>query len=191
MEEEVKKEEILNEEIENLEDNLNEKEAPPIEKKKKDKKCKIDKEKEELMKSNLELKDKTLRLVAEMQNMKRRADIDLQNAYKYDGIDLIDKLLPVIDNFERALSLKQEGNEKFLEGFKMIYENLMMILKNKGVIEIDALDKSFDPSIMNAVATEVNNEKEENTVLEVLQKGYKYNDKIIRPAMVKVSQKDN
>lgn len=191
MEEEVKKEEILNEEIENLEDNLNEEEAPPIEKKKKDKKCKFDKEKEELIKANLELKDKTLRLAAEMQNMKRRADIDLQNAYKYDGIDLIDKLLPVIDNFERALSLKQEGNEKFLEGFKMIYENLMMILKNKGVIEIDALDKSFDPSIMNAVATEVNNEKEENTVLEVLQKGYKYNDKIIRPAMVKVSQKDN
>lgn len=165
---------------------------PPKEDKKKEKKKKLfDKEKEELRSANLELKEKVLRITAEMQNMRRRYDLDLANAYKYDGFDLAEKLLPIIDNFERAMNVKQEGMEKFLEGFKMIYSNLVEILKNKGIIEVDALNKSFDPNVMNAVMTETNNEKENNIVLEVLQKGYIYNDKLIRPAMVKVNERES
>jgi len=160
-------------------------------KKEKKEKKKIDKEKEELRIANLELKEKVLRITAEMQNMRRRFDLDLANAYKYDGMDMVERILPVIDNFERALNTKIEGAEKFLSGFKMIYDNLIEILKSKGVAEIDALNKPFDPSIMNGVATEINNDVEEGTVLDVLQKGYMYNDKILRPAMVKVSEKDN
>ena len=72
----------------------------------------------------------------------------------------------------------------------MIYDNLIEILKSKGITEIDALNKPFDPSIMNGVMTEVNNEVDEGTVLDVLQKGYMYNDKLLRPAMVKVSEKE-
>lgn len=162
------------------------------EEKKKEKKKKLfDKEKEELRSANLELKEKVLRITAEMQNMRRRYDLDLANAYKYDGFDLAEKLLPIIDNFERAMNVKQEGMEKFLEGFKMIYSSLVEILKSKGIVEIEAIDKLFDPNVMNAVMTETNNEKENNIVLEVLQKGYIYNDKLIRPAMVKVNERES
>lgn len=145
---------------------------------------------EALKKDNANLNDKLLRVTAEMQNIKRRSEESLANAYKYDGIDLVEKLLPIIDNFERALNVKSKGNEKFLEGFKMIYDNFISILNNKGIKEIEALNKPFDPNIMNAVLTQVNNEVEENTVIDVLQKGYEYNSRVIRPVMVKVSTKD-
>ena len=164
-------------------------EAPP---KKKIKECrkKIDKEKDELIKANLDLKEKVLRITAEMQNIKRRSEIDLANAYKYDGFDLMVSILPILDNFERALSIKQEGTEKFLEGFKMIYDNLRNILLSKGVTEIECLHKEFDPNTMNAVMTDTNNDFANNIVLDCLQKGYMYQDKILRPAMVKVNERN-
>ena len=181
----------IKENAQNSEDLVME-EAPLKEDKKKEKKKKFfDKEKEELRSANLELKEKVLRITAEMQNMRRRYDLDMQSLYKYDGYDLVEKLLPILDNFDRALKIKTEGSEKFLEGFNMIYENLISILNSKGITELDCLNKEFDPNIMNAVVTEVNNELEENTVLEVLQKGYMYNDRLIRPAMVKVSEKES
>ncbi len=160
-------------------------------KKEKKEKKKIDKEKEELKVANLELKEKVLRITAEMQNMRKRFDIDLASAHKYDGIDLVEKLLPVIDNFERAMMVKIDGADKFLSGFKMIYDGLLEILHNKGITEIEVLDKTFDPTIMNAVLTETNKEKENNIVLDVLQKGYMYHDKLIRPAMVKVNERES
>lgn len=188
-----------NENVEVIKEEITEEQPKPPEevevpkketKKEKKEKKKFDKEKDELIKANLELKEKVLRITAEMQNMRRRFDVDLANAYKYDGLDLVEKLLPVIDNFERAMNTKIEGADKFLSGFKMIYDNLLEILKSKGITEIDALNKPFDPNVMNAVLTEANNEVEEGTVLAVLQKGYMYNDKLIRAAMVKVSEKE-
>lgn len=188
-----------NENVEVIKEEITEEQPKPPEevevpkketKKEKKEKKKFDKEKDELIKANLELKEKVLRITAEMQNMRRRFDVDLSNAYKYDGLDLVEKLLPVIDNFERAMNTKIEGADKFLSGFKMIYDNLLEILKSKGITEIDALNKPFDPNVMNAVLTEANNEVEEGTVLAVLQKGYMYNDKLIRAAMVKVSEKE-
>ena len=194
MEEEVKNEQTVDtleqEEVEPVCEEPHQEEAPP-KKKVKEKRKKIDKEKDELIKVNLDLKEKVLRITAEMQNIKRRSEIDLANAYKYDGFDIIEKLLPIIDNFERAISIKQEGTEKFLEGFKMIYDHLREILKSKGVVEIDALHQEFDPNMMNAVMTDTNSEYANNVVLEVLQKGYMYQDKILRPAMVKVNERDN
>ncbi len=160
-------------------------------KKFKEKKKKIDKEKEELRVANLELKEKVLRITAEMQNMRRRYDLDIMALHKYDGIDIVEKLLPVIDNFERAINIKTPENEKFLTGFKMIYDNLINILKEKGITELDVIAKPFDPNIMNAVMTEENKEKENNIVLDCLQKGYMYNDKLIRPAMVKVNERND
>ena len=155
------------------------------------KKPKIDKEKDELIKANLELKEKVLRITAEMQNMKRRYDLEISNIYKYEGEDLITKILPVIDNFERALNIKVEGGEKFTAGFKMIYDNLTEILKSKGIKEIACLHEEFNPASMNAVMTDTNPDLANNIVLEVLQKGYMYNDKIIRPAMVKVNERND
>ena len=178
------KEEVVEEKTEEVQ-----KEAPPR-KKIKEKRKKIDKEKDELIKANLDLKEKVLRITAEMQNIKRRSEIDLANAYKYDGFDLMEEILPILDNFERALSIKQEGTEKFLEGFKMIYDNLRNILLSKGVTEIECLHKEFDPSTMNAVMTDTNEDYPNNVVLEVLQKGYLYQDKILSPAMVKVNERN-
>lgn len=188
MEEEVKNEQTV-ETSSGEENTVSEKEEVQPRKKVKEKRKKIDKEKDELIKANLDLKEKLLRVTAEMQNIKRRSEIDLANAYKYDGFDLMEKILPVLDNFERAISIKQEGTEKFLEGFKMIYENLRNILFNKGVSEIECLHKEFDPTMMNAVMTDTNDEYANQVVLEVLQKGYMYQDKIIRPAMVKVNER--
>lgn len=191
MEEEKIAEEQMQEQVETSEPEKEIKEETLAKKTKKEHKHKINKEKDELIKANLELKEKTLRLTAEMQNMRRRFDVDLGNAYKYDGYDMAEKLLPVLDNFERAMSIKQEGTEKFLDGFKMIYDNLISILKEKGITELDVLNKSFDPNVMNAVTTEINNDVESGTVLKVLQKGYMYNDRLLRPAMVSVSEKES
>ena len=196
MEEEVKNTEEMNssaneERIEkSVEVKEEAKEEAPPRKKVKEKRKKIDTEKDELIKANLDLKEKVLRITAEMQNIKRRSEIDLANAYKYDGFDLMEKILPILDNFERALSIKQEGTEKFLEGFKMIYDNLRNILLSKGVTEIECIHKEFDPNMMNAVMTDTNNDFANNIVLDCLQKGYMYQDKILRPAMVKVNERD-
>ena len=194
MEDEVKQEQTADtsqDQEQEVDSVLDKKEEVPVKKKIKEKRKKIDKEKDELIKANLDLKEKVLRITAEMQNIRRRSEIDLANAYKYDGFDLMEKVLPILDNFERAISIKQEGTEKFLEGFKMIYENLRNILFNKGVTEIECLHKEFDPNMMNAVMTDTNEDFPNNVVLEVLQKGYMYQDKILRPAMVKVNEREN
>ncbi len=188
MGEEVKEKDVNAEEKEVVEQKVDVHDKQP--KKVKEKKKKIDHEKDELIKANLDLKEKVLRITAEMQNIKRRSEIDLAAAYKYDGFDMIEKLLPIIDNFERALKIKQDGTEKFLEGFKMIYDHLIQILNSKGVREIECFHKEFDPNIMNAVVTDKDENLDNNVVLEVLQKGYMYQDKILRPAMVKVNEKD-
>ena len=190
MEEEVKNEQTV-ETSSGEENTVSEKEEVQPRKKVKEKRKKIDKEKDELIKANLDLKEKLLRVTAEMQNIKRRSEIDLANAYKYDGFNLMEKILPVLDNFERAISIKQEGTEKFLEGFKMIYDNLRSILLSKGVTEIECIHKEFDPNMMNAVMTDTNLEYANNVVLDVLQKGYMYQDRILRPAMVKVNEREN
>ena len=161
-------------------------------KKEKKEKCKHSEAIEKLEKEKAELSDKLLRVTAEMQNMKRRYDEEISRIYKYDGEELVKKLLPVIDNFERAilmddLNLEDEVS-KFLSGFKMIYGNMRDILKGKGIEEIECLNKPFDPTKMDAILTEKVEGVDGNVVIDVLQKGYIYNDKVIRPAMVKVSE---
>lgn len=179
----------MNEEIkEEIKEEVKEETVPKQKEKKsflKDKKAlEIERLKLELTNMN----DKALRLSAEMLNMKRRYEEDRLNASKYEGIELVKSLLPVIDNFERALLMDSSDNDKFLEGFKMIYANMLNILKNIGVEEIDCLQKPFDPKYMEAVLTENIIEEEQGVVLDVLQKGYMYKDKLIRPAMVKVNE---
>jgi len=110
---------------------------------------------------------------------------------KYASEDLIKSLLPVIDNFERAIMLDDENLDdelsKFLTGFKMIYGSLENILRENEVTSIDGINKPFDPTYHQAVLTE-KTEDESGTVIDVMQKGYIYKGKVIRPAMVKVSE---
>lgn len=147
---------------------------------------------EKLTNINKELTEKVLRLNAEMQNMNRRFAEEKADIYKYDGEKLVKELLPIIDNFERALSIDSaeatEEVSKFLTGFKMIYTTLLNTLRNMGVSEIEAQGKEFDPNCMEAIMTTNILEEEQNVVIEVLQKGYTYNGKVIRVAMVKVNE---
>ena len=145
-----------------------------------------------LKEENASLQDKVLRLTAEIQNIRRRNDEEVSKLCKYDGEKLISKILPVVDNFERAISLDDrdlsDEVSKFLSGFKMIYTNLVSILQELEVKEIECKGLEFDPNKMEAVLTESDKNLPSNVVLEVLQKGYTYKDKVIRVAMVKVNE---
>ncbi len=151
-----------------------------------------DAEKKKLQEENAVLKDKYLRVNAEMQNMRRRMEEEKANLLKYEGEELIIKLLPTLDNFERAIKMDDTNLEdevsKFLEGFKMIYGNLSNTLQGYEVIAMDILNKPFDPNMMDAVMTEEVPGVEPNIVVDVLQKRYTYKGKVIRHAMVKVSK---
>lgn len=171
-------------------------EAEKVEDIKKEKKNlfkkKEDLEKKKLEEDNRVLNDKLLRVSAEMQNMKRRNEERLSAMLKYEGEDVLKKLLPTLDNFERAISLDdssmQDDIKNFLSGFKMIYNSLKETLESFDVKEIDCLNKPFDPNIMEAVMVEETKDVEPDTVIDVLQKGYTYKDKVLRHAMVKVSK---
>ena len=157
--------------------------------KKENKKEKLLEEKNKLLEEAIaNEQEKVLRLNAELQNIQRHREEDIQKLLKYEGEELIESLLPIIDNFERALSMENEDNKVFLDGFKMIYKKLVEVLDNKQVKVIDQKDVEFDPAIHQAVATEKQDGVNSNMVLEVLQKGYIYKDKLLRPAMVKVSE---
>ena len=147
---------------------------------------------EKLMEENNKLNEKLLRVMAEMQNMKRRNEEEISKLCKYDGEKLILKLLPIVDNFERAIMLDDrdlsDEVSKFLSGFEMIYTNLVSILQELDVKEIECKGLEFDPNKMEAVLTDNDANLPSNVVVEVLQKGYTYKDKVIRVAMVKVNE---
>ena len=149
---------------------------------------KLKKELETLKEENRLLNDRVLRLSAEIQNIGKRHSEEISSMTKYEGMELIKNLLPIVDNFERAIEMDKSVNEKFLEGYKMIYANLLEVLKSIGVQEIDCQDKMFDPNLMDAIMTEKVEGVDPNYVLLVLQKGYTYKDRIIRHAFVKVSE---
>ncbi len=139
-----------------------------------------------------ELEEKLVRNQAELINYKRRKDDEVSRMLKYSQEDIILEILPIIDNFERAIKLDDNNLEdelsKFLNGFKMIYTNLIEVLNKYEVKEIEALGKEFDPTYHQAVLTDKDESKAPGTVLEVLQKGYMYKDKVIRVSMVKVNE---
>ena len=176
-----------------MEENKNEeiKEEKKAEEPKEHKKeHKKDKKLEELQNEINTLKDKNMRIAAEMVNTLRRKDEETNRLLKYSNESLITELLPVIDNFERALNVDDTSNdvESYQKGMTMIYNSLKNILEKFEVKEIEAIDKEFDPSYHQAVMQEEKEGTKENIVIEVLQKGYTYKDKVIRPAMVKVSK---
>lgn len=138
------------------------------------------------------LKEALLRNQAELQNYKRRKDEETEKILKYKNEDILKELLSVVDNFERAI--KMDDNDlsdevsKFLTGFKLIYGNTVNILNKFDVKEITSEGVEFDATYHHAVLTEHDENKPAGVVLEVLQKGYTYKDKVIRPAMVKVNE---
>lgn len=146
---------------------------------------------EEILRLTEELgreKEKSMRIQAEMMNFRKRKDEEVASMQKYANEDVLKRLVNIIDNFERALNMKTEENAEFLKGFEMIYSNILSILNENGVVEIECLNKAFDPNFHQAVLTEAREGVEAGIVIEVLQKGYMYKDKVLRATMVKVSE---
>lgn len=139
-----------------------------------------------------ELEDNLLRSKAEFVNYRKRLDDEHLRLVSFCNEDLIKQILPILDNFERAINMDDNNLtdevSKFLSGFKMIYCNLTTILKDSGVVEIDGNNKPFNPTYHEAIMTEQRSGVEAGMVLDVLQKGYILKGKVIRPAMVRVSE---
>ena len=144
---------------------------------------------EDLEKEIDKLKNDYARAYADTENMQKRLKTEAENSRKYRIQSFALDILPVIDNFERALSQgAKDEDDAFYKGVEMIYRQLKEALNKEGVTEIDALDKEFDPNYHQAIMTAKVEGKKAGVVVEVLQKGYMLKDRILRASMVKVSE---
>lgn len=145
---------------------------------------------EELKQQIQEEENKYLRILADYDNFKRRARLDQEAMMKYKSQSVLTSVLPILDNFERALSVNAETEEakSMMEGMDMIYRSLVDALKSEGLEEIEAQDQEFDPNFHQAVMTGQEEDKESGIVLEEMQKGYSLKDRVLRPSMVKVNE---
>jgi molecular chaperone GrpE len=134
-----------------------------------------------------EIKDKYLRKLAEMENLRKRFDRERAEYQQFALSDFLRELLVVLDNFERALKIQDPADGKsFQEGVEMIYRQYADLLMKQGVRPIESSDRKFDPAVHQAVLTEESDTVEEPEVAEVLQRGFWIQDRLLRPAMVKV-----
>ena len=133
-------------------------------------------------------KEKYQRLLAEFDNARARNEKENAKMFDYGAKDTLEKLLPVIDNFDRALaSISEEEKNAFSDGVEMIYKQLMDTLDSIGVKPMNPVGKEFDPNFHNAVIHIEDEEQGENIVVEEMQKGYMYKDQVLRHSMVKVA----
>ena len=142
----------------------------------------------ELEKQVADLKDRLLRKAAEFENYKRRTENDQLNLIKYAAEPFIIKLLPVIDDFERSLDHIDSANEALKQGLKLVYDKLIKVLEDQGVKKIEAVGKPFDVHFHEALMQRKDDKAEPHTVLEELEKGYLYKDRVIRHSKVVVSE---
>ena len=135
------------------------------------------------------LKDQLLRTVAESENIRRRASRDVENAHKYANEKLLEDLLPVLDSLEKALELPNQSDDAkaVLEGIEISLRMFRETLERGGVLIVDPLGAPFDPSKHEALAMVPNEEVEPNSIIEVVQKGYLLNERVVRAARVVVS----
>ena len=170
-----------------------------------DKSKKHDKHHEEIkkLKEELDEKDKQINDLndkikyhqAELINYRKRKEEEVTNRLKYANQDLISELILILDNFERAIRLDDNNLtdelSKFLKGFKMMYASFDDVLKKYGLEEIEAEHKEYDPNTMEALMTDSDKNYKDGEVLEVLLKGYRLKDRVIRPASVRVNKLDD
>ena len=136
-----------------------------------------------------ELTDRVKRQLAEFENFRNRTEKEKSQMYTIGAKDVIEKILPVVDNFERGIkSIPEEEREApVASGMEMIYKQLMTVLTDLGVTPIEAVGQEFDPNLHNAVMHVENEELGENIVAEEFQKGYQYKDAVLRHSMVSVA----
>ena len=138
----------------------------------------------------LQLKDKYLRTLAEYENFRKRSEKEKAQMFELGAKSIIEALLPVVDNFERALShvQEEEKDSPFVKGIEGIYKQIQKMFADCNIQEIEAIGKKFDPALHNAVMTEEEGDAEEDTITQDLQKGYTYRGNVVRHSMVKVKK---
>ena len=136
-----------------------------------------------------ELTDRLTRQMAEFDNFRKRTEKEKSQMYEIGAKDIIEKILPVVDNFERGIAVvpEEEKSNPFAEGMEKIYKQLMTTLEEIGVKPIEAVGQEFDPDFHNAVMHVEDEEVGENIITEEFQKGYLYRDSVVRHSMVKVA----
>lgn len=138
-----------------------------------------------------DMKQRYMRLQADFANFKKRTAGEKLQISEVVKMEVLQNVLPVVDNFERALQVPQDkltdDLKSFVDGYEMIYKQLMTVLEKEGVVKIDAVGKPFDPNYHQAVMRVASDEYDNDVVVEVLQEGYLLGDKTLRPAMVKVA----
>lgn len=143
---------------------------------------------EALKKEKEELMNKMIRLQADFDNYRKRMKTEKEELVKHVNFEFIKKILPVIDNMERALASAEKKSDGVVEGLEMILRQFKEVLESEGVVPVESIGKVFDPALHEAVMTEENEEYPPGTVIEELQRGYKMENRILRPSMVKVSE---
>ena len=134
------------------------------------------------------LQDQVLRQMAEFDNFRKRTEKEKEQSFSNGAASVVEKLLPIIDNFERAIaSRKEDTDAAYADGVEMIYKQFNTVLEGLGIKAIEAVGKEFDPSLHNAVMHIDDENYGENEVVEELQKGYTYGDTVLRHSMVKVA----
>ncbi len=135
-------------------------------------------------------KDKYTRLYAEFDNFRKRTEKEKMQNFDFGARDVIEKLLPVVDNFERALLTveKEDEDDAFTKGVQGIYKQIQKMFEDLDVKPIKAEGEKFDPNLHNAVMTDTESDVEEDTITQDLQKGYTYKDQVVRHSMVKVKK---
>ena len=167
--------------VEDTEENADEKEGKGFFGKKKDKKMAALEEKV------AELEDRTKRQMAEFENFRKRTEKEKSQMFETGAKSVIEKILPVIDNFERGLaSIEPDNKDSFYEGMCMIHKQMLSELEKIGVTPIEAVGKEFDPNFHNAVMQVESDEFESGVVAQELQKGYMYRESVVRYSMVAV-----
>ena len=138
----------------------------------------------------LQLKDKYLRTLAEYENFRKRSEKEKAQMFELGAKSIIEALLPVVDNFERALDhvQEEEKDSPFVKGVEGIYKQIQKMFADCNIQAIEALGKKFDPALHNAVMTEEEGDAEEDTITQDLQKGYTYRGNVVRHSMVKVKK---
>lgn len=151
----------------------------------KDKKEKQDKKDEKIA----ELTDRVTRQMAEFDNFRKRTEKEKSQMFDLGAKNVIEKILPVVDNFERGLAAVPEENrtDSFVDGMDKIYKQMMAVLEEAGVKPIEAVGKEFDPNLHNAVMHVEDENFGENEIVEEFQKGYLYHESVVRHSMVKVA----
>ena len=189
-EEEAREEAAVDEDIEEAGAEENETEENETEDKASGKKLFGKKNKKDKKDEKIEeLTDRLTRQMAEFDNFRKRTEKEKSHMYEIGAKDIIDKILPVIDDFERGFGTvkEEEKNDSFVQGMEMVYKKLMTTLEDVGVKPIEAVGQEFDPDFHNAVMHVEDENFGENIVAEEFQKGYTYRDSVVRHSMVKVA----